>query len=33
MKYYEILFSPTGGTKKVADILMTALCDEPIERF
>lgn len=31
MKYYEILFSPTGGTKKVADILMNTLCDESIQ--
>ena len=31
MKYYEILFSPTGGTKKVADILMNTLCVESIQ--
>lgn len=31
MKYYEILFSPTGGTKRVADILMNALCNESIQ--
>ncbi|MGN1140747.1 MAG: EFR1 family ferrodoxin [Oliverpabstia sp.] len=28
MKYYEIVFSPTGGTKKVADILINKLADE-----
>lgn len=33
MKSYEILFSPTGGTKKVADILMNTLCDASIELF
>ena len=31
MTYYEILFSPTGGTKKVADILMHTLCEESVQ--
>ena len=30
MKYYEILFSPTGGTKKTADILMHTLTESPV---
>lgn len=30
MKLYDIVFSPTGGTKKVADILVTALEGEKI---
>ena len=30
MKIYEITFSPTGGTKKVADKLATELSDEII---
>lgn len=29
MKYYEITFSPTGGTQKVADILTKALDSQP----
>ena len=29
MGFYEICFSPTGGTKKVADILARALSQEP----
>lgn len=28
MKMYELYFSPTGGTQKVADILTSALADE-----
>ena len=28
MNYYEITFSPTGGTKKVADFLANVLCKE-----
>lgn len=28
MRVYELYFSPTGGTKKVADILASALSDE-----
>ena len=28
MSMYEICFSPTGGTKKAADILTKALQDE-----
>lgn len=28
MKYYEIIFSPTGGTKKVAEIIMNKIADE-----
>lgn len=31
MKFYEILFSPTGGTKKAADILMAGLTDTPVQ--
>ena len=31
MKIYEITFSPTGGTKKVADKLATELSDEIID--
>ena len=31
MKYYEILFSPTGGTKKTAHILMNTLTDRPVQ--
>lgn len=31
MKYYKILFSPTGGTKKAADILMHSLCREAVQ--
>ena len=27
MKFYEICFSPTGGTKKTADILTNVLTD------
>ena len=30
MKLYEICFSPAGGTKKVADLLVRALGGEPI---
>lgn len=29
MKLYEICFSPTGGTKKAADMLANGLADEP----
>ena len=28
MKFYEICFSPTGGTKKTADILTNVLTDQ-----
>ena len=28
MKVYEIIFSPTGGTKKVADIITNKLCKD-----
>ena len=28
MKLYEICFSPTGGTRKVADMLAGGLADE-----
>lgn len=28
MKLYEICFSPTGGTKKAADVLANGLCDD-----
>ena len=28
MKVYELCFSPTGGTQKVANILSNALADE-----
>lgn len=28
MSVYEVVFSPTGGTKKVADILTTAFCED-----
>lgn len=31
MKYYNIHFSPTGGTKKVADIICSALKGDFIE--
>ncbi|MCD8189131.1 MAG: 4Fe-4S binding protein [Clostridiales bacterium] len=31
MKFYEITFSPTGGTKKAADILTQALAEQAIE--
>ncbi len=30
MKVYEILFSPTGGTRKVADVLAEVLSDNPL---
>ncbi len=28
MRYYQILFSPTGGTKKVADAVISGMSDE-----
>lgn len=31
MKFYEIMFSPTGGTKKAADILSRSLTQQVIE--
>jgi len=31
MKFYEITFSPTGGTKKAADILSHSLSEEILE--
>ncbi|MCD8037119.1 MAG: 4Fe-4S binding protein [Clostridiales bacterium] len=31
MKFYEITFSPTGGTKKVADILSHELAEQIVE--
>ncbi|MCD8039586.1 MAG: 4Fe-4S binding protein [Lachnospiraceae bacterium] len=31
MKFYEIIFSPTGGTKKAADILSRSLSEEILE--
>lgn len=31
MTYYELLFSPTGGTKKAADLLMAPLCSEAVQ--
>lgn len=31
MKYYQICFSPTGGTQKVADILATEWMDEIVK--
>ena len=33
MKFYNIFFSPTGGTKKVADIVAkgTKLCSKEID--
>lgn len=31
MKYYQICFSPTGGTQKVADILATEWIDEIVK--
>ncbi|MCD8027424.1 MAG: hypothetical protein LUF02_01930 [Erysipelotrichaceae bacterium] len=31
MKFYEIIFSPTGGTKKAADILIHSLSQEIVE--
>ncbi|MCD8367392.1 MAG: 4Fe-4S binding protein [Clostridiales bacterium] len=31
MKFYEITFSPTGGTKKAADILSQALAEQRLE--
>ena len=30
MKYYEMIFSPTGGTRKTADILTAALTESPV---
>lgn len=31
MKYYQICFSPTGGTQKVADLLATEWMDEIVK--
>ncbi len=31
MKFYQIVFSPTGGTKKAADILSDNLTKEVLE--
>ena len=31
MKFYNIFFSPTGGTKKVADIIMNGTKQEAEE--
>lgn len=31
MKFYEITFSPTGGTKKAADILSRSLSEQAVE--